>query len=259
VAVSSSTGDALSLNPPAARLWEVDALRGVAIVLMVYFHFMWDLFFFGIYQTNMLAGPWQWFARSIGSTFLFVLGLSATLTHARLTQRMSRPFLWYLTRGLRIFGFGLLITIVTYFFMPGGFVIFGILHLLGVALMLIYPFLSAPRWLTLIIAIAIILIGFQLNVRTVDVPWLLPLGLPPSGVYMSDYYPLMPWFGVALLGVVAGRTWYDGGRRAFDLPDLSSNALVRGLRFLGRHSLLIYLIHQPILIGLLIALGYGSL
>ncbi len=259
MAVSSSAGDALSLNPPAARLWEVDALRGVAIVAMVYFHFMWDLFFFGIYQTNMLVGPWQWFARSIGSTFLFVMGLSATLTHARLARRMSRPFLWYLARGLRIFSCGLLITIVTYVVLPQGFVIFGILHLLGVALVLIYPFLFAPRWLTLLVALAIIALGFQWYGRTVDTPWLLPLGLPPAGLYMSDYYPLLPWFGMALLGVVAGRAWYRNGQRVFDLPDLSSNPLVRGLRFLGRHSLVIYLIHQPILIGLLIALGYGSL
>jgi uncharacterized membrane protein len=71
---------------------------------------------------------------------------------------------------------------------------------------------------------------------------------------MVDYYPLLPWGGAALLGVACGRLNYPDGRRRLSLPDLSAAAPVRALRFLGRHSLLIYLLHQPILLGALFGL-----
>lgn len=254
MAVSSSTGDALRLpQPSSARLWEVDALRGIAIVLMIYFHLMWDLFYFGLYGGDLLGSGWQLFARSIGATFLFVMGLSATLTHARLKRHAAAaPFGWYLRRGLRIFACGLLVTAATYVFAPSSAVLFGILHLLGVSLILVYPFLEAPRWVTALLALVVIGVGWQWYGQTVTHSWLLPLGLPPAGRFMLDYYPLLPWFGFVLLGVLAGRSWYADGRRRFSLPDLSEQPLVRGLRFLGRHSLLIYLLHQPLLIGALL-------
>jgi uncharacterized membrane protein len=79
-----------------------------------------------------------------------------------------------------------------------------------------------------------------------------------AGIYMVDYYPVLPWFGLSLLGIFTGYTLYPQGVRRFSLPNLAALLPVRGLRFLGRHSLLIYVIHQPILIGLLFALGFGS-
>jgi uncharacterized membrane protein len=257
--------DARSATLPATRYWEVDAVRGIAVVLMVLFHLMWDLFYFGIYTTNMLGGPWQVFARSIGATFLLLLGLSATLVDARLEQRVSRPsgragsrFSWYLVRGGKIVGLGLLITLATAVVLASGVIVFGMLHLLGVSLVLLYPFLRARRWLIVVLALAMIGTGFFLNVRPVGYPWLLWLGLPPRGWFMVDYYPVLPWFGVALLGVAAGRTFYPAGIRRYAVPEVSGNWIVRGLSLLGRHSLVIYLTHQPILIGLLILLGYGS-
>jgi uncharacterized membrane protein len=75
---------------------------------------------------------------------------------------------------------------------------------------------------------------------------------------MVDYYPLLPWFGVTLLGIFVGRTLYPDGVSRITLPDLSSVPPIRGLRFLGQHTLFIYLVHQPILLGILFALGIGS-
>ena len=86
-------------------------------------------------------------------------------------------------------------------------------------------------------------------------PWLLWLGLPPVAYATFDYFPLLPWFGLILLGVWLGGLLYAGGRRGFPLPDLGGALPVRLLDFLGRHSLLIYLIHQPILMGALGLLG----
>ncbi|MEW5961078.1 MAG: heparan-alpha-glucosaminide N-acetyltransferase [Chloroflexota bacterium] len=244
----------------STRLWEVDTLRGLAIIEMVFFHFVWDLHYFGLYQANVLSGPWQIFARNIASTFLFVLGLSLTLSHNRASQHTGRAdlFLKYLRRGGQIFGLGLVITGATYFFIGRGFVIFGILHLLGLSIIGAYPFLGRGRWPALLGGLLAIGLGIYLNQVIVSFPWLIWLGLPQAGRYMVDYYPFLPWFGVALLGVFAGYSLYSQGVRRFRLPDLSQVAPVRGLRFLGRHSLLIYLVHQPILIGIFMALGYGQ-
>ena len=126
----SSSPRPLASSSSLARLWEVDAIRGVAIVLMIFYHFVWDLNYFGLYQANLLTGPWQWFARGIATFFLFVMGVSLTLSDTRESQRWGQPppFTKYLWRGGKIFGLGLIITLATYFFIGRGFVIFGILH-----------------------------------------------------------------------------------------------------------------------------------
>lgn len=245
---------------PPSRLWEVDTLRGVAIVLMLIYHFTWDLVYFGLYQANLLAGPWQWFARGIATIFIFVMGISLTLSDTRERQRQGQfpSFKKYLWRGGKIFALGLLVTVGTYFFIGRGFVIFGILHLLGLSIILAYPFLRSSRWVSLVGGLVIIAAGIYVDTWVVSYPWLIWLGVKQAGIYMVDYYPVLPWFGLSLLGIFAGYSLYPQGVRRFALPNLAGLPPVRGLRFLGRHSLLIYVIHQPILIGLLVALGFGS-
>lgn len=252
--------EALQTSGKTARLWEVDALRGIAIVLMVFYHFVWDLTFFGLYQANLLVGPWQVFARGIATTFIFVMGVSLTLSFARERRRSGQTGLFgkYLRRGAKIFGWGLVITLATYFFIGRGFVVFGILHLLGASIIVAYPFLHASKWLNLLAGLLAIGLGLYLNTLIVSFPWLIWLGVTQAGRYMVDYYPLLPWSGIALLGIFAGYSLYPQGHRRFAWPDLSQFLPVRLLRFLGRHSLLIYLVHQPILISLFIALGFGT-
>jgi len=236
-------------SPPAYRYWEVDAARGIAIVLMVIYHFTWDLNHFGLYSGNMLATPWQTFARSIATMFIFVMGVSLTLSYNRLKRKISRKRLLQknLLRGAKIFGWGLLITLGTYFFIGDGFVVFGILHLLGLSIILASPFLFMPRRVSLIAAVVVIGLGIYAEGLVSPSPWLIGLGVKQAGRYMVDYYPLLPWFGVALLGLFFGFTLYPEGKPAFHLPDLANTPPIRGLTFLGKHSLLIYLIHQPIL------------
>jgi len=228
---------------------------------MVLYHFTWDLVYFGLYQANLLTGPWQTFARSIAMIFIFVMGISLTLSYQQAVQRTghTRHFAKYLRRGGQIFGLGLIVTGATYFFIGRGFVVFGILHAIGLSIIAAYPFLGRSKWLSLVAGVAAIGLGLYLNSLVVSYPWLVPLGVKQSGRYMVDYYPFFPWFGVALLGIFAGQALYPGGIRRFDLPDWSQVAFVRGIRFLGRHSLLIYVTHQPILIGLFILLGFGEI
>ncbi len=262
--LASSRPRVLASSPPrplaSSRLWEVDALRGVAIVEMVLYHFIWDLNYFGLFQANLLQGPWQWFARSIATLFIGVMGVSMTLSYTRESQHLGRKLLFskYLRRGGKIFGLGLIITVATYFFIGRGFVIFGILHLLGLSIILAYPFLHVNRWVSLVIGLLVIGAGVYVDSLVVSFPWLIWLGVKQAGIYMVDYYPVLPWFGLAPMGIFVGYTLYPQGIRRFSLPNLADALPIRGLRFLGRHALLIYVIHQPILIGLLIALGFGS-
>lgn len=248
-------------NKPAIhRFWEIDTIRGVAIVLMIFFHLMWDLSYFGAYAGNMLAAPWRTFARSIATTFIFVLGVSLTLSYNRLKPKLSQKQLFrkYLLRGAKIFGLGMAVTVVTYFVIGHGFVVFGILHLLGLSTILAYPFLRS-RWASLVAGIMVIGLGIYVSRFLSLSPWFLPLGVQQVGRYMVDYYPIVPWFGFALLGVFFGFTLYPRGTPRFYLPDWSHTAPIRGLTYLGLHSLLIYLIHQPILLTILIVLGIGSI
>ena len=243
------------------RLWEVDTLRGVAIVLMVFYHFVWDLVYFGLYQANLLFGPWQWFARSIATLFIFTMGVSLTLSYNRLLQHTGQAghFKKYLLRGAKIFGWGMVITIATLLFVGWrGFVIFGILHLLGLSIVLAYPFLKLNKWGSFIAGMVVIGIGIYFDPLVSEYPWFIWLGIKQVGRSMVDYYPVFPWFGIALLGLFMGYSLYPRGRRRFSWPDLGDFVPIRGLRFLGRHSLVIYLIHQPILIGTFFILGYGS-
>lgn len=247
-------------KPPARRFWEIDTIRGIAVILMIFYHFVFDLVYFGAYRATMYAGPWQLFARSIGTTFIFLLGVSLTLRYNQLQPKLGgrQLFLKFLLRGAKIFGWGLVITVVTYFILERGMVVFGILHLLGLSTILAYSFLRS-RWASLVAGLVVIGLGFYARSTVSASPWLLWLGVKQIGRYMVDYYPLIPWFGVALLGVFAGFTLYPGGSPRFSLPDVSHTAPIRGLTFLGRHSLLIYLIHQPIMLAILIVVGIGSI
>ncbi|HET9493673.1 MAG TPA: heparan-alpha-glucosaminide N-acetyltransferase [Chloroflexia bacterium] len=250
--------DASAVAQGRARYWEVDAARGVAIILMVIYHLVYDLDFFGGYPIESVSGFWFYFADTVATMFVFLAGLAVTLSYSRARAASgaeARLFPRFLRRGLIIFAWGMLITLVTYFLFSGQAIYFGILHLIGLAIPLAYPFLRF-RLLNLALGAVLVVVGYYLvyNVR-VDVPWFYWLGLQPYGFYSSDYRPLLPWFGVMLLGVFAGNTLYTRGVRRFGIPDLSHLSPVKALSFMGRHSLLIYFVHQPVIIGVLSALG----
>jgi uncharacterized membrane protein len=238
-------------NRQTARFWEVDLLRGVAIVLMVLYHLAFDLDYFAVYQIDVISGIWLAAARISASLFLLLVGLSLTLSYsrARLLGQKGLFFARLCKRSTRILGLALGITAVTYFVIGKGFIVFGVLHLIGLSLLLAYPLLRLQR-MNFIFGLSAILAGAYLQTVSVDYPWLLWLGLAPPDFYSLDYFPLFPWFGVILAGMGLGDMLYPGYRRRFPLPDLSGSPLVRGLAFLGQNSLLIYLIHQPIIIAL---------
>jgi uncharacterized membrane protein len=234
------------------RFWEVDFLRGGAIVLMVLYHLVFDLNYFAVYDIDVFSGFWLTVARVAASLFLLLVGLSLTLSHslAQILGQEDRFRLRLLRRSAWILGLALGVTIVTYLFMGKGFIVFGVLHLIGLSLLLAYPFLRLQR-ANFILGISFILLGMYLQNISVGFPWLLWLGLEPPDFYSVDYFPVFPWFGVILVGMGLGSQLYPGYRRRIAVPDLAGSPFVRALAFLGRNSLIIYLVHQPVMIALL--------
>jgi uncharacterized membrane protein len=137
-------------------------------------------------------------------------------------------------------------------------VVFGILHLIGISIILAYPVIKL-RYENLVLGIVFVALGMFINKVTVGFPWLLWLGLMPARFYSIDYFPLLPWFGVVLIGVFLGNSLYPHYTRNFNLHDFSNFAVMRFLSFLGRHSLFIYLVHQPVLITVLYLLDFVTI
>jgi uncharacterized membrane protein len=241
------------------RFWEIDFLRGIAILMMIAFHLIYDLDYFGGYGFGVGSGFWFWFARATASVFLLLVGVSLTLSRSRMVRNGGSPaFSKYLKRGLRIFSWGLAITLVTWIFLGRGFIVFGVLHMIGVSVILAYP-LMRHRYRNLLIGVLLIALGLYVREMAFGFPWLLWLGLIPQGFYSFDYFPLLPWFGVVLIGLFAGNSLYRDYARRFRLPDLHGSPPARALCFAGRRSLLIYLLHQPVLIALLYVLGIADI
>jgi uncharacterized membrane protein len=238
---------------PSERFWEIDFLRGIAIFLMIVYHLVFDLNYFSLYTTNLDSPPVLLFLYPISTTFLLLVGISLTVSYSRAQQKLSKRQLRlkFFKRGASVFGLGFIITLVTWVYPHNGFIVFGVLHCIGLSILLAYPLIRF-RNLPLILGVLCIILGVFLRITVVvDFPWLLWLGFVPSHFYTLDYFPLFPWFGVVLIGVFLGNSLYQNNKRKFSLKDHSQFLVSRGVCFLGRNSLIIYLLHQLIIVGLL--------
>ncbi len=237
---------------PPPRVWEIDAARGLAVLMMACYHLVFDLAAFGNLAVSPLTGRWRLFADITASLFLGLVGVSLALSAGRVPSR-AILFRKQLRRGGTVFGAGLIVTAATLAFAPDRPIWFGILHLIGVAIPLGVPFVGRP-WAAAQVGVALVLAGPVVRATRIDGSWLLPLGIRPESFSTLDYRPLIPWFGVVLLGVALGSVLY--GRRGGSLrPAWGASPLWRPLRFLGRHSLVFYLLHQPLMLAALAALG----
>jgi uncharacterized membrane protein len=230
-----------------SRLDAVDVARGLALIAMAAYHFTWDLAWFGVVEPGTpFTPPMRAASHVIGSAFLALAGLSLALAHPG-GLRVA-PFL---KRLARIGAAAALVSAASYALAPETPIFFGILHCLFVACLIAGP-LAARPYAALALGAAMVAAPFVWTSPALDAPWLVWLGLGAEAPPTLDWRPLMPWGGVVLLGLGLARL-------APPPPAWTARlAPLRALAFAGRHSLAIYLIHQPVLVGLLYALLHVS-
>ena len=231
------------------RITLLDELRGLAVVLMVFYHTAYDV----VYVFHLTGSGWFRSApmallqRYIAFSFILIAGAMCRFSHNNLR------------RGARTFLCGMLVTAVTALVMPSQLILFGILHFLGVAMML-YPLLAPlaerlPVWAGVLLSAALYLLTAGIGQRvlgfgpfTVPLPdalydcgFLFPLGLHPRIFASADYYPLLPWIFLFLAGACLGG-WFKNER----VPETFCRSHLPALQWVGRHALPIYLLHQPL-------------
>ncbi|MCB8820852.1 heparan-alpha-glucosaminide N-acetyltransferase [Microvirga rosea] len=245
-----------TFSPPAATVakqrWDIlDVARGLAILAMVVYHFSWDLSFLKLIAADIVAIPaWRWFARCIAGSFLFLSGIGLVLAHAQGMRWRA-----FLRRLAKVGGAAVLITVATYFAFPDSFIFFGILHCIAVSGVLALPFLRLPPLLVLLFAAFCLAAPWLFTSPALDQPWLDWLGLGSTDPVTNDYVPIFPWFGLVLAGVAAGKALTSRPEILRLAQWRARDRLSGGLKWAGRKSLPIYLIHQVVLLGLL----YGVL
>ena len=218
------------------RIDELDSLRATALVMMLVLNFVTDLNHFGIMNTET-GDQWWWMARIAASLFVGISGVSYFLAH-----RLEYDFTKTSGRTQRLIFWAFVITIITYIFEPSAYVRFGVLHLLALASIVAFPVARKPEF-ALGIGLILLIIPLSSNSNLV---W---LGLRETGFIAVDYFPLNPWLGIFFIGLALASRIYPEGKPLTEIqwPE-------KWLWF-GRNTLTIYVIHQPILIGLLILTG----
>jgi len=237
------------------RFIELDVLRGFAIVGMIFLHILWDLDYFGLVPLNMRIYQFQ---GTIPLLFFLLIGICLAVGWAKrdnMSIEKQKEFQQSLIlRGLKIFSLGMIFTTITLIFMPGRPIVFGVLHFIGLSIILSVPFLKLKVH-TVLFAVVLILAGIVLGGFVVENPTAihLAIGLHQANVwkYTIDYFPLIPWFGFVLLGIALGSVLYCGNERRFNVPSFSKYKPVAVVSWLGRHSLAIYVLHQPVIAGAL--------
>lgn len=218
--------------PAASRKPLPDLLRGIAVILMVFFHFCFDLAYFGklAVQTN-IDPEWVALRTLIVTLFAAVAGLSAA-------EKISPK------RQLKLLACAGAATLGSWFIFSHAVIWFGVLHFFFAA-GLLAPLFVGKTSASLLLGPLFILLGAYFQAPLFNHPALAWLGMMTYKPMTEDYVPLLPWFGVVLLGVAAQRlipgAWLSMG----------SNRYLAAIRWMGRHSLIIYLLHQPILFAIL--------
>lgn len=240
---------AVRMSSVPHRYMELDLLRTCAVFCMIIYHAAYDLAIFYHWKIPLSSPAWMIFQRGTAGLFVLLVGISFAISWDRHRAKSTTRYpLKYLYRGLGLLACGLAVTAVTFLIDPHTYVRFGILHLIGTTILLLPLFAPMRRW-NMIISLFMFLLSSAIHHITLTTPFLLPLGIPYLGFHSVDYFPLLPWFGVALMGYVIGDTVYVRGkavRQSFPLTLHTRWAPI--LTWPGRHALLLYLLHQPLLL-----------
>lgn len=228
----------------STRHIELDLFRGCAIIAMIVFHFTFDLSYFGYIASDTIYRPnWIMFQKVIAGSFIFVAGVSFNLCH-------GSGINWiYVKKRLLLLGSAAIgISVVTKFAFGDFWIKFGILHCILLCSLISLIFVHRSRYV--IVGVVVALGTVVLLVQTpVDLPvafqWLIETRTRHNSV---DYSPLMPWFFMFSLGILLSKLNSRSNRLLLRMRNaVKGTNVIRSLVFLGKRSLVIYLIHQPIL------------
>ncbi|PHR59400.1 MAG: hypothetical protein COA44_00175 [Arcobacter sp.] len=227
------------------RYFELDFLRGFGIILMIAFHFGYDLSYFGYtnYQTTVDI-QWKVFRSVVLSIFLLVVGMSSYLAFSK-SINWKKVF----KRSMKLFFISLLISLGSYSVFENSWIYFGVIHFILVAGLVSLIFVRLPNF-SLLLGLAFLL-SYNLGYFHLDAFLSFAqsnLGIPP---HTQDVVSFTPWFGLVLIGIFLMH------HKLFSFR-VRETKTTQGISFLGKHALIIYLVHQPILFGAFNALAWVS-
>lgn len=232
-------------EPAGTRHERLDALRGMAIVWMALFHFFFDLNHFGYIAADFRRDPfWTGQRTAIVTLFLLCAGLGQAVALAQ-----AQPWGRFWRRWAQVAGCALLVSAGSWLMFPRSWIFFGVLHGLAVMLVLVRLIAPAGRWLW-VIGLAALLLPWLIQHPVFDVRPTAWVGLGTRKPVTEDFVPLLPWIGVVCWGFAAGQ-WLQARRPAWLQGPIPPAG--RPLAVLGRWSLSFYMLHQPVLIGVLLA------
>jgi uncharacterized membrane protein len=235
----------------AVRLISVDMARGLAIAGVVIFHIVWDLDFTRIIPPGIASHPsWILFGRMLAGSFMVLVGVSLALAHRNAIH--VAPFA---KRLLVIASAALAISVASRFVFPERFIYFGILHAIAVASVVGLLFRRLPAIVLAATGGFIIAFPFLVTSPLFDTRWLAWIGFSAQPPPSNDYVPVFPWLGLTLLGLAIAKAAIEASVDQWLHRHEPDSPVASRIAWMGRHSLAIYLIHQPVLLGLLIPLA----
>ena len=248
--VSPTYPRAASARLANPRVQLLDIVRGCAIVGVVVYHLAWDLHLFRFLVVDVTTHPlWVAFARALAGTFMTLVGISLVLAHRR-----GIRWLAFHRRLLKLTAAAATISIVTYIVFPDSFIYFGILHAITVSSVIGLAFLKAPLPVVLLAAVVLLVLPHYVGFEILNPRSLAWTGIASSAAPSNDFVPIAPWSALTLIGIFFARLLpvsvaHVGG------PNFHNKGIgIRAAAWAGRKSLLIYLLHQPLLLGVLYAL-----
>lgn len=221
------------------RVWEIDFFRAVAIVLMIVFHFIYDLNEFSGAAVDYSSPPWAYIGTVSGILFIFISGISSGFS--------SNP----VKRGIKVLLCGMIITLATFIFLREEYIRFGILHFLGLSMILSVLIRKLKVWQLSALSVITYILGIAAKRTIVNTVFLIPFGFMYRDFVSADYYPLFPYITFYIIGIIVYKLFYYRKKSIFPFE-----IKAKFIDMLSRNSLTIYMVHQPAILLLLFAAKY---